>query len=131
MAAKKKSTRKKRSASTGRIITQYDIECAARLKAIYLDRKKSDKITYVTLAEQCGWTTAAVGFYMNADIALNYKAIRTLSRHLKCKMTDISPRLANDDRESSQEVAEMCEMIGSLSGSDRDLAYRFLEKLLG
>ena len=125
----KKKTKSKIKPTQNRNITKYDRECAARLKAIYLNRKSTQGLTYARLADKCKWTTATIGFYMNADIALNYEAIKLLSKHLNCKMVDISPKLANDALSVSENTKKLYERLENLPDEDKLLALRFLEKM--
>lgn len=128
-AVSKKKTKAKSKPVQNRNITKYDRECAARLKAIYEIAKSERGMTYKRLADKCKWSTATIGFYMNADIALNYKAIKLLAKHLNCSMVDISPKLANDDPSISENTKKLYERLENLPDEDKLLALRFLEKM--
>ncbi len=114
--------------SGNRKITKYDKECAGRLREIYSAQKKADGLTYEKLAKKCGWSTATVGFYMKADLALNYKAIRTLAKALNVGITAISPKLKGDD--VSEQAAEFEQLIAKLSNKDKKLALSILMRLV-
>lgn len=82
---------------------------AARLKAIYQDRKKANPdLSQEKLAEECGWSgQSVVSQYMNGKIPLNLSALLKFSKALGFNPFDVSPRLAEgfiviDDVHKSQ-----------------------------
>lgn len=74
----------------------YVREEAARLKAIYNDRKRKDKtLNQGVLAELCGWSSqGTVSQYMTGELALNHPALLRFSAALGFDPAEVSPRLA-------------------------------------
>lgn len=77
-------------------LAQWQIEDAARLKAIFLrvqaDRKRNggEKITQATMADACGWDTqSAASQYINGGIPLNVPALLKASGYLGVTMAEI------------------------------------------
>lgn len=75
--------------------TDYLIEEAARLTAIYKHRKKLDpSLNQAKIADACEWSSqSVVSQYMTGKIPLNLTALLKLSRSLKFKPSDVSERL--------------------------------------
>ena len=75
--------------------TDYLIEEAARLSAIYKHRKKLDpSLNQAKIADACDWSSQSiVSQYMTGKIPLNLTALLKLSRSLKFKPSDVSERL--------------------------------------
>ena len=75
--------------------TDYIIEEAARLTAIYKHRKKLDpSLNQSRIADACDWSSqSVVSQYMTGKIPLNLTALLKLSRSLKFKPSDVSERL--------------------------------------
>ncbi|WP_346656550.1 XRE family transcriptional regulator [Pseudomonas sp. SWRI51] len=73
----------------------YQAEEAARLKAIYRDRKAKDpSLNQDRVAHECGWSSqSVVSQYMNGKIPLNITALVSLSRALSFTPEEVSPRL--------------------------------------
>lgn len=69
---------------------------AARLKAIYNDRKRSNKaLNQAVLAEMCGWSSqGTVSQYMNGGLELNLEALLKFAAALAFDPAEVSPRLA-------------------------------------
>lgn len=70
-------------------------EEAARLKAIYQERKKADRsLTQEKLADMFGWSTqSAVSQYMTGAIELNFEALMKFASALDFQPEEVSPRL--------------------------------------
>lgn len=76
-------------------LTPEQIEDAARLKAIFEQRKIETGLTQEVLAEACGWKTqGAVYQYLNARIPLNVTAAAKFAMALKVQIADFSPALS-------------------------------------
>ena len=71
------------------------IEEAARLKAIYKQRKKRDPtLNQSKIAEVCNWAgQSIVSQYMTGKIPLNLTALLKFSKALQFKPTEVSERL--------------------------------------
>jgi len=69
---------------------------AARLKAIYNDRKRQDKaLNQAVLAEWCGWSSqGTVSQYMTGGMELNLEALLKFAAALAFDPSEVSPRLA-------------------------------------
>lgn len=83
------------------VITETNIEDAARLKEIFEKRKKEAKSKGVKFTQESfganyGWTQGAVGQYLNAVIPLNLSAALKFAEGLNVNLEDISPTLANN-----------------------------------
>lgn len=74
-----------------RQLTDEEKAWAARLMAIFLNRKKSHKISQVKLGEMIGISQSAVGQYLNGSIPLNLMAMISFSMALDCTIQDIDP----------------------------------------
>lgn len=68
---------------------------AARLKAIYNDRKRSNRaLNQAVLAEMCGWSSqGTVSQYMNGGLELNLEALLKFAAALAFDPAEVSPRL--------------------------------------
>lgn len=77
---------------------------AARLKAIYLSRKKANPgLTQEAIAEAAGWNgQSVVSQYFNGRIPLNLSALLKFSQVLKFDPHEVSPRLASTLPESER-----------------------------
>lgn len=75
----------------------YIAEEAARLKAIYMDRKKHNKaLNQGALADTCGWASqGTVSQYMTGGMPLNIEALLKLATALAFDPAEVSPRLAS------------------------------------
>jgi len=73
----------------------YQAEEAARLKALYKQRKKTDpRLSQELVAEMCGWTgQSAVSQYMTGKIPLNLQALLKFATALDFDPAEVSPRL--------------------------------------
>lgn len=69
---------------------------AARLKAIYQERKRSDaSLNQERIADLCGWAgQSVVSQYMNGKIGLNLSALLKFAGVLSFDPREVSPRLA-------------------------------------
>jgi transcriptional regulator with XRE-family HTH domain len=76
-------------------LTKEQLEDAARLRAIFENRKTADRsLTQETLAAACGWKTqSAAQQYLNGMVPLNLDALIKFSLALGAPVTDISPTL--------------------------------------
>jgi transcriptional regulator with XRE-family HTH domain len=76
-------------------LTKEQLEDAARLRAIFEERKTADRsLTQETLAAACGWKTqSAAQQYLNGMVPLNLDALIKFSLALDVPVTDISPTL--------------------------------------
>lgn len=89
---------------------------AARLKAIFQERKKTDKtLTQDRIADECGWSgQSVVSQYFNGRIPLNVAALIKFASLLNFRPSEVSPRLAKENphleglfaSEQTQAVAE-------------------------
>lgn len=77
-------------------LTDYTKEEAARLKALYQARKKSDpSLNQEALADFAGWSgQSVVSQYLNGRIPLNLPALLKFAAFLKFAPHEVSPRLA-------------------------------------
>ena len=73
----------------------YASQEAARLKAIYNDRKRSNRaLNQAVLAEMCGWSSqGTVSQYMNGGLELNLEALLKFAAALAFDPAEVSPRL--------------------------------------
>lgn len=68
---------------------------AARLKAIYMAKKRDLHMTQESLAAACGWESqGTVSQYLNGKIPLNLDAALKFARHLRISVSDFSESLA-------------------------------------
>lgn len=100
-----------------RIITQRDIENAARLKEIWITRKIERGYTQEQIAKMLGMRQNAVSQYLNAKIALNADAIIRFARVLDCELGDIDPEY--EDFSATVNVP----IIGSMGGPEGYVEY--------
>lgn len=79
------------------LLPSYVAEEAARLKAIYTDRKKHNKaLNQGALADTCGWSSqGTVSQYMTGGMPLNIEALLKLATALGFDPAEVSPRLAS------------------------------------
>lgn len=79
---------------TNREITSHDRANAARLKAIWDDRKSRLKLTQASAASALGFNSqSSVSQYLHCRIALNLEAIVGFAQLLHCEPSDIDPEL--------------------------------------
>ena len=89
------------------------VEEAARLKAIYKQRKKLDPtLNQARIAEVCDWAgQSVVSQYMTGKIPLNLTALLKFSKALQFKPTEVSERLLKvypfEDLEVPSEASTM------------------------
>lgn len=95
-------------------ITPEQIECAARAKAIYLDRKESIGLTQDQIAASMDITQSAVTQFLNGTVAMSLRAKFNMAKALKCRIGDIDPELA-DLSYLDQRDRELIEGFRSLS----------------
>lgn len=77
---------------------------AARLKAIYMAKKRELGLTQESLASACGWESqGSVSQYLNGKIPLNVEAAVKFAKALRVSVSDFSPRLAADLAELTDE----------------------------
>lgn len=70
---------------------------AARLKAIYIAKKRELHLTQESLAAACGWESqGTVSQYLNGRIPLNVDAAVKFARHLGVSVSDFSESIANN-----------------------------------
>ena len=83
------------------VITQTNIDDAARLKDIFERRKKEAKskgikFTQETFGAKYDWSQGAVGQYLNGVIPLNLSAALKFAEGLNVSLDEISPSLAGN-----------------------------------
>lgn len=76
-----------------RDLTAEELAVAARLRAIYESKKRSEGLTQEVLADITGLTQSAVTQYLNGKIALNLAAIFAFAKSLKVDAREIDPTL--------------------------------------
>jgi transcriptional regulator with XRE-family HTH domain len=74
-----------------RTLTPEELENAARLMAIFHQRKKQNSLTQAKLGEAVGMTQSGVGQYLNGEVPLNLTALILFSMALGCQLQDIDP----------------------------------------
>lgn len=74
-----------------RPLTQPEIECAQRLKVIYLARKKEWGLSQEALGNLVDMSQSAVGQYLNAHIPMGLPAKLAFAMALKCEASEIDP----------------------------------------
>lgn len=79
-------------------LTPEQLEDAARLKAIFEEKKKTQpSLTQAALADACGWNTqGTVSQYLNGKIPLNVTAAARLAMALGVQIAEFSPSLSKE-----------------------------------
>lgn len=87
-----------------RPLTDYEKQCAARLKSIWLAYKAVHCVNQIWLGEQLGGKSQALaGQYLGGKIPLNLNAIIRFSEILGCSPKDIDPSVPVEDALTERE----------------------------
>ncbi len=85
---------------------------AARLKAVYMEKKRELGLTQESLASACGWESqGSVSQYLNGKIPLNVEAAVKFAKALRVSVSDFSPRLAANLAELTDEHVTGCSNV--------------------
>lgn len=90
-----------------RELTPEEVSWANNLKAIWLEKKKEEKLTQEQLADLTGYKTqSAITQYVNGKIPLGYQAKLRFSKALKVPVTQIDPNFPVVDKSGPNEDEE-------------------------
>lgn len=76
-----------------RPLTEYEQDCAKRLKSLWLSKKDERGFTQDDMRNFAQWNTqSAVTQYLNGRVPLNYKAIIVFSKFLGIEPKEVDPK---------------------------------------
>lgn len=109
-------------------LLQWQIEDAARLRALY-EARKPPKMSQVAFANTygIGTTQGIVWHYLNGVAPLNLGAVIKFARGLRCSVSDISPTLANELSAASDQ--RVLQLFSRLNPDDQAQVVALMERL--